>query len=184
MQINSHDIPSALTPVARSYALLAGFVHLRPAAPGDLDSINRVIAAAIGTWHLPARVKRLCLPLYRYGVQDFEHMKLVVAETSTDELVGVAGWEHADAADCPAGLSGLLLHGIYVLPDWHREGIGQRLLEWDTNYLFAADFDGVLVKARLEAAPFFEAQGFIQLPIEDRDRDYPRRYWKPVPARL
>ncbi len=184
MQINSHDIPSALTPVARSYALLAGFVHLRPAAPGDLDGINRVIAAAIDTWHLPARVKRLCLPLYRYDVQDLEHMQFVVAETSTEGVVGVAGWERADAADCPPGLSGLLLHGIYVLPDRHREGIGQRLLEWDPTYLFAAAFDGLLVKARPEAAPFFEAQEFTRLPDEDRDRDYPRRYWKPFPPRL
>ena len=54
-------------------------INLRPALKTDLDAINRVIEAAVMTWKLPERVKRLSLPSYRYTLADFAHLEMVVA---------------------------------------------------------------------------------------------------------
>ena len=97
---------------------------LRPASPFDLLTVNGLIESAIQTWEVPARVKRLCVPLYRYSEHDLDFLDLVVAEAERIGIVGAAAWEEADPGDAPAGHSALLLHGIYVAPDQHRKGIG------------------------------------------------------------
>ena len=45
-------------------------LNLRPAAPDDLEEVNQVIEAAVMTWDLTERVKRLSLPSYRYNAHD------------------------------------------------------------------------------------------------------------------
>ena len=102
---------------------------IRPAVEADLDSINRVIKAAVMTWELPERVKRLSLPSYYYTALDLEHLDIIVAEDDQQHIIGVAAWEPADARDTPAGSSALLLHGLYVDPPRQRQGIGRRLFE-------------------------------------------------------
>ena len=42
-----------------------GDIRIRPVDETDLDALNRVIGAAVMTWALPERVKRLSLPVYR-----------------------------------------------------------------------------------------------------------------------
>ena len=71
-------------------------ISLRPATLDDLPAINRVIEAAVMTWDLPERVKRLSLPSYRYDAFDFDHLQMVVAEDATGQPVGLASWEAAD----------------------------------------------------------------------------------------
>jgi len=58
-------------------AKIRGAVKLRGADPSDLYSINNLIAAAIGTWNLADRVKRISLPLYRYHEDDLREMQIV-----------------------------------------------------------------------------------------------------------
>ena len=154
--------------------------NLRPASPFDLRAVNGVIESAIDTWDVPARVKRLSLPLYRYSAHDLDFLDLVVAEAEGIGIVGVSAWEQADPVDAPAGHSALLLHGIYVAPDQHRKGIGTQLFKAAEKAAFSRGLYGVLVKAQPGAGDFFFALGLERLPVEDHLRDYPHRFWKPV----
>ena len=156
----------------------AEIVTLREAAQCDLGQINALIAAAIDTWRLSERVKRLSLPLYQYGARDLEHLQAVVAETEESTIAGIAAIEAADALECPQGLSAALLHGIYVDPLLHRSGIGTRLLKHMQVMASSMGFDGLLVKANPEAKSFFEARAFEKMPIENPSRDYPYRFWQ------
>ena len=153
-------------------------ITLRKADYPDLVQINTLIAAAMDTWRLSKRVKRLCLPLYQYDVHDLEHLQIIVVETDKTSLTGVAAIEVADATECPRGHDGALLHGIYVDPLLHNNGIGTRLLIHMQLMASSEGYRGLLVKANPEATSFFEARDFKKLPVEDPSRDYPYRYWK------
>ena len=154
--------------------------RLRPVSSLDLGSVNRIIESAIETWEVPARVKRLSVPLYRYSEHDLDFLDLVVAEAEDIGIVGVAAWEQADPGDTPAGYSALLLHGIYVAPDQQRKGVGTRLFEAAEKAASSRGFTGVLVKAQPGAEDFFLTLGLQRVPVEDHRRDYPHRFWMPV----
>jgi GNAT superfamily N-acetyltransferase len=147
----------------------------------DLPQINQVISAAVMTWDLPERVKRLALSSYHYHTVDFAHFGMRVIEQA-GALVGVAAWEPADPRDlpedAPAQAKGLLLHGIYVDPAAHRQGHGRMLVEHALEAAAAEAMVGVLVKAQSDAVPFFQALGWQRLPVRDRVRDYEHRYWQ------
>jgi predicted N-acetyltransferase YhbS len=156
-------------------------MNIRPARRADLESINRVISAAVMTWDLPERVKRLALSSYHYHAVDFAHFGMCVAEQH-DQIVGVAAWEPADPRDLPdelaVGAHGLLLHGLYVDPSHQRQGLGRLLLQPVLQAAQQASVAGVLVKAQSDAVPFFRALGWTELAVRDRVRDYPHRYWQ------
>ena len=164
----------------RAEDMTASSPALRPGTIDDLEGCNVVIEAAVSTWPLPERVKRLSLPLYRYDEQDLEHLELRVAEEPGRGIVGLATWEPADPEDVPRGKQGLLLHGIYVVPDRQRSGIGACLIAAVADAARVSGFDGVLVKAQPSAEGFFAASGLKPLPVVDADRDYAHRFWLPV----
>lgn len=150
----------------------AGHLTLRAATEADLDGINAVVTAAVLSWHLPERVKRLSLPVYRYGTADLNALQVAVAETAAGEIVGVAAWEPLDSTGGPADV---LLHGLYVAPRRHGAGIGTRLLEAVLEAVRAAGGRGVMVRAQREAEGFFAARGFQLWAPGD---DAPRRWWR------
>jgi len=152
-------------------------IGLRHLTAADLDRANAVVEAAIMAWDLPDRVKRLSLPSYRYDVHDLDHLTVVGAENEEGVVVGVAAWEPASVSDTPSGASGLLLHGIYVIPARHRAGIGSHLLDTAVQAAYQGGFDGLLVKANPDAQGFFAARGMQRLSTEDARRDYPYRFW-------
>ncbi len=151
-------------------------ITLRQGTVNDLQAVNAVIGAAIMTWDLPERVKRLSAPSYRYHAQDLEHLTLMVAESAVGELIGIAAWEPAETGDTPEQQKGLLLHGIYVDPKLHHQGIGGRLLEAALEAGRHGDYDGLLVRASKDAQGFFAAHGLQQLSVR-KPGDYPHRYW-------
>jgi predicted N-acetyltransferase YhbS len=155
-------------------------IEIRPATKIDLDAINRVVEAAMMTWNLPERVKRLSLPSYRYTNIDFEHLDVVVAEDDQQNIIGVAAWERADTKDAPAEKSALLLHGIYVVPVHQQNGIGRRLFKTAEAAVRIYDYDGLLVKAQDDANGFFISQGMTKLKSHDPVRDYANRFWKAI----
>lgn len=155
---------------------------LRQGTADDLDAVNALIEAAIMKWNLPERVKRLSAPSYRYNGHDLEHLTLLVAESAAGDLVGVATWEPAERDDTPEHQRGLLLHGLYVHPAHHHQGIGTRLLESALQAGLAGGYDGVLVKANKVAQEFFAARGLRLLRVERPGRDYPYRYWSTLKA--
>ena len=157
-------------------------IRLRAGERRDLDRVNAVIAAAMDTWGLPERVKRLSLPLYRYAAQDLEHLDLVVAETAGGCIVGVAAIEAADTPDRAHGHNPALLHGLYVEPRHHGQGIGGRLMAHTSKLAVSRRFDTLLVRARQQAASFFEAHGLRRVDAIDAARDYPWRYVLDLPT--
>jgi len=153
---------------------------LRQARLSDLQTVNQLIDSAIATWDLADRVKRLAAPLCHYDAHDFDCLELMVAEAESTRLVGVAAWEQADPGDAPGGQHALLLHGIYVAPDLHRNGVGTRLLNAAEEAALSRGFDGLLVKVQPGAEKFFYACGLEPVAVENDSRDYPHRYWKPL----
>lgn len=153
---------------------------LRIGTAADLPAINSVVEAAVMTWDLPDRVKRLAIPSYRYGEHDLDYLELIVATNSDDRILGVAGFEPADPKDTPADHYALLLHGLYVVPAQHRQGIGRRLLQAVEDAACKRGFDGLLVKAQAGSDGFFIAQGMAELPVSDTERDYPHRFFKAI----
>lgn len=149
-------------------------VTLRTASADDLPRINAVIERAIQIWDLPERVKRLSLPIYTYDPVDLSHLEVTVAEA--ESILGVGVWGLAGERDAPQRQGGLL-HGIYVDPAWHRQGIGTRLLEEAMVFACANELSGILVKAQRGAEGFFRARGWHALPVLNPGRDYPYRYW-------
>lgn len=159
-------------------------VKLRPANQADLDAVNRVVAAALMSWNLPERVKRLALPSYRYTVPDFAHLDIVVAEDKRQQVIGVAAWEQADARDLPEGQTALLLHGIYVDPSHHHRGVGRQLFRCAEQAVHAQQYGGLLVKAQPDADGFFLAQGMKRMQVADPARQYGNRFWKRASSRI
>ena len=153
-------------------------IHIRPAKETDIEAVNRIIHAAVMTWDLPARVKRLSLPGYYYNVTDFDHLVIVVAEDQQHDVIGTAAWEPAYARDTPAEQTALLLHGIYVDPPHHHQGIGHRLFRSAEEAVRISRLDGLLVRAQKGASGFFISQGMDRLPVDDPSRDYENRFWK------
>ncbi len=153
---------------------------IRPGSFEDADALNRVIESAIMTWKLPERVKRLSLPSYRYDALDLDHLQVVVATGTRDQVLGVAAWEPAEAHDCPSGKTGLLIHGLYVDPAAQHRGIGSALLNTALQAAREAGVDGLLVKAQADAVEFFLSKGMQALPVEDPARHYANRLWEPL----
>jgi N-acetylglutamate synthase-like GNAT family acetyltransferase len=157
--------------------LAAGF-SLRQADSDDLGNINDIIAAAMDTWDLAERVKRISLPLYRYQSHDLVHLQILIAESNASGIVGVAALEQAPTSDLPGAQSTSVLHGLYVEPSYHGKGVGSLLLKRIEEIAALTDARGLLVKAQHDAVGFFVHLGFKTLPVEDDSRDYPYRLWK------
>lgn len=155
-------------------------IKLRPAIKTDLEAINKVIESAVMCWQLPERVKRLSLPSYRYDVQDFEHLEMVVAEDDQHRIIGIAAWEAADSKDTPAEQTALLLHGIYVEPSHQHQGIGRQLFRSLEQTARQQSYNGLLVKAQEDATDFFNALGMRRLQATDPSRQYANRFWKNI----
>lgn len=151
-------------------------LKIRSANKDDLSTINQIIEMAVMTWQLPERVKRLALPSYRYNELDLTHYAIVVAEAN-NRIIGVAAWD-TGLHQGPANKLGLLLHGIYVHPEYQRQGIGTELFNAAEDAGRAKEMDGLLVKAQIDAEGFYQSQGLVKLETEDLERDYASRYWK------
>jgi len=153
-------------------------ISLRKAASDDLDHINDIIAAAMDTWNLAERVKRISLPLYRYQPYDLEHLQIVVAESGGSHIVAIAALEQSPPTDSSGEQSTSVLHGLYVDPSYHGKGIGSLLLKRMEEIAAETDTAGLLVRAQHDAVDFFAGRGFKSQPVEDHTRDYPYRLWK------
>jgi GNAT superfamily N-acetyltransferase len=152
---------------------------LRAVAVGDIDDVNRVMAAAIDTWDLSPRLKRLAMPAYRYRRDDFDHLT-VLGAWQADRLLGFVSVEPTDERQPLGGRPALLVHGLYVRPQVQGCGIGTRLIDAARELARERGLAGLLVRAERSARPFFEKAGFTPLPVEDAQRDYPHRLWASV----
>lgn len=153
-------------------------IDIRLAGQADLEAINRVIEAAVMTWDLSDRVIRLSLPVYRYDCVDLDHLDIVLAEDRRQNVIGIAAWEQTDAKELPPGNRALSLHGIYVDPSCHQQGIGSKLFRIVEEAACKRGLDGLLVKAQQDANGFFISQGMQHLQAEEPLHQYANRFWK------
>jgi GNAT superfamily N-acetyltransferase len=156
-------------------------ITIRLAGPQDLDELNQVVEQAIMSWRLPDRVKQLALPSYRYSDLDMQHMEILAAVGPNKAIIGLAACESSDdGAQHARGAPAILLHGIYVLPEYQRHGIGSHLLGMVEETARSAGLCGILVKAQTDAVGFFRAKGYSQLAKDEGHTDFPNRYWKSI----
>lgn len=156
-------------------------IIIRPAVEADLPAINGIIEAAVMSWDLPERVKRLSLASYRYKPIDLDYLETVVAvDGSGEHILGVAAWEQAGAKDAPPGPKALLLHGLYVHPSFQHRGVGSALYVEALKAVAESGCDGLLVKAQDDAVGFFSALGMQRLLPREAGRDYANRFWMAV----
>ena len=156
-------------------------MRIRSARESDLPRINEIVEAAVMSWSLPERVKRLSLPVYRYDDSDLAHQRVMVVEGSDSRVVGVAALEPADSSETPGNVRALLLHGIYVDPAVHRGGYGRALLSAAIRAAHGGIYRGLLVKATRDAVGFFSGQGLERIRDPRLVNHYPYLFWSPRP---
>lgn len=152
-------------------------VKLRSATADDLLFINGIIEAAVMSWALPERVKRLSMPNYRYDAKAFAGVHMQVASDVDGDIVGLIAWRAPADNDVLEDRKALLLHGVFVDTPNHRHGVGRTLVKCCIKAAKEQSLDGVLVKAQPDAFEFFQALKFEQLPVVDEELDYKHRYW-------
>ncbi len=152
-------------------------VKLRTASSGDLLFINGIIEAAVMSWKLPERVKRLSMPGYRYDAASLETVDMQVASDSDGDIVGVVASCKPTEDMALNDRKALVLHGVFVDTTNHRQGVGRTLVQSVVDQARAESLDGVLVNAQPDALAFFQALEFQQLPVVDEELDYKHRYW-------
>jgi len=153
-------------------------VQTVPYLPSDdeLDTVNEVVAASIGSWELPARVRRLALPSLLYNEADLKQMSVVMLEQA-EGGVAVAAWETAADRDAVTDLRPILLHGLYVVPKTQNQGLGTALLELASHWALVRGFDGITARVWRESETFFRNRGFDQLTRPDAG-SYPLQMWR------
>jgi GNAT superfamily N-acetyltransferase len=143
------------------------------------EVVNDIIAAAVDSWPLPERLRRLSIPVLSYRDDDFNaySIALVYCESKwgSDPVGVIARCFETVAADAPY----LFLHGLYLSPAAQRRGLGRRLLADVEMEARHAGATGVLVKAERVALPFFVASGYVQLETGvGPGGEYPYRCWR------
>lgn len=150
---------------------------IRPAVPGDLDTINAIIARAIQGWALPERVKRLTLPSLQYTTIDFDFQSLWLA-VYEQHPVAMSAWEDADSVDQHNYAPTLLLHGIYVDPSAQGRGVGRCLFAQAEVIARSRNLAAIVVKAQKGSEPFYRALGMVPMAVTDRARHFENRFVK------
>ena len=147
-------------------------VDYRLAGIKDLEAINHVVEAAVMNWPMADRVKRLSLPSLKYNETDLAHMVFIVCEAG-HEVIGVAVWDPCRDDNLA------LLHGLYVLPQAQRRGIGTALIARVLSGAAERHLEAVIVRAERVAVAFFRAQQFQQIEPA-HDGEYPWQFIRPV----
>lgn len=143
-----------------------------------LNDVNRVVEQAVMAWSTSDRVRRLSLPLLRYSEMDLRHMKFLLLDDSAGEAVATAAWEETEADGAERGARCLQLHGLYVLPQWQRQGLGSSLLDFASLYAVSHDIDTIAVRAWREAQPFFHEHGFEPIGTQQSLNGYSELLWR------
>ena len=155
---------------SRDRARLSG---VRWTATRDLALVNQIVGRALSSWQVADRVMRLAMPSLHYTATDLEHMEFVLTKAE-DVPVAVAAWE-SDTSAARAATEELLLHGLYVMPDWQRCGIGGSLLQHVEVLAAERGARSVTLHAWRDAETFFRARGFEP---DSEQLLYPRRLRK------
>jgi len=152
-------------------------ITLSAVTKADIDKVNQIIESAIRCWNLPERVKRLSIPSYLYNEWDLQQFDIVVAKQS-DTIIGVASWQQASNKDTPKQQNGLLLHGLYVQPEFQNKTAGKQLLHAAEASARDKGLNGLLVKAHKDATTFFIKNNFEAVKSAHAPNQYTYLFWK------
>lgn len=145
----------------------------------DLEKINRLIEAAIGTWPIGSRLRRLVATPLRYNWVDFQDFEMVLCYKAAAEI-GVAVWQPDAPLQMAESHQATLLHGLYVAPDAQGYGVGRGLLSEIAQRARARNQDTLYVRAERFATGFFRRVGGRQLQAQESpeagDQAYPHRF--------
>lgn len=170
-------------------------MYCRYAKKGDLAGINQVITDAVMVWTIAERAKRLIIPVLCYSEDDFGYYKTLVW-INHQQIIGIAVWDSDRPIETEKGYA-LLLHGLYVSPDFQGRGIGKALMAYVKELVLDAvavsvldgdlegdiegDIEGLLIKAERVSISFFEHCGLERMfPLSMED--YPYQFWQPLQA--
>lgn len=154
-------------------------LKLTQATIDDLPDINNIIELAISSWNLPQRVKRLSLSSYLYDELDLQHYTIFLAQVNNN-TIGIISYEQAESKDVSLEKNVLFVHGLYVAPDFQRQGAGSFLIHAVEKIAKKNNLGGILIKAQKEAIPFYLKNKFMQIQATNARREYPERYWKSI----
>lgn len=146
----------------------------------DLCAINRIVEQAVSSWGLPERVYRLTKPLLAYSGTDLNFMRAVLVLNAELNAIGTALWETGGLESAAKQTSPLFLHGLYILPEFQRQGIGTRLIDHVSRYARQAGYNGIEIKAWRDSEPFFLRLGFNDAAGAHERILYPRQLWRPA----
>ena len=156
-------------------------LHVREATTADLDTINHIITESVSTWDLPERVRRLATPSLCYRNDDLAHMTvLMLEEKDSRGGIGIAAWEEANSSESDTEARAILLHGLYLLPEYQRQGLGRTLFELVEQRVRGEGFAAIAVRAWRESRGFFDALGFMPANGHEDDDRYPKQMRKAI----
>ncbi|MCH8552657.1 MAG: GNAT family N-acetyltransferase [Natronospirillum sp.] len=155
-------------------------IHLREISASELDKANQLVVAAIQSWDMPPRLLRLVAGTHQYEAADFQTMRLFLLDNDNEETVGMLAVEDYPGEEAGCAERVLLLHGLYIHPEYHGRGFGRAAVSATQHLARDGGFAGVLIKAHSSAKGFFNRLGLQHLPVRDDTTDYPYRYWWPA----
>lgn len=150
----------------------------RAAGLEDLDRVNEVVTASVGSWYPAPRVRRLAHTSVLYAEPDLAHMSVLLVDDPSDCGVAVATWEQAAEWHVPPAARGAILHGLHVVPRWQRMGFRTGLPALAEQRAAARGLDGIAVRAVRVAERFFRSCGFHDLEVDSARAPHPRRIGK------
>jgi len=138
-------------------------IRIRPYRESDAVEVGLLIAETFRRFNLyhatPEEQSKLLGPFRHAGSENPDHRR-AVADVLRAPLVLVALDEQAQRiVGVLRGRAGRL-HSLFVAADWHRRGIGRRLMDEFEKRVRAAGNKKITLQSTLHAIPFYERLGY------------------------
>lgn len=138
-----------------------GVVTIRHCRDDDAESVGRLIADTYSTFNLstvPLEERPLFLGPFEHARSHEEPYKAAIAQAIRAAMVFVA----EDEGEIVGVLRGRSdkLQSLFVREDYHRQGVGRRLVERFEQECERQASEEIKVQSTLYAVPFYSAMGY------------------------
>ncbi|RKT02686.1 putative N-acetyltransferase YhbS [Streptomyces sp. 3211.6] len=137
---------------------------VRPARPGEAAALTALIRRSKAHWGYGARFLAACAQELRVGEEELTVRRIVVAESTRGELLGVASLEDVDAGaggEAGDGPRTARLGLLFVEPSVIGRGVGRLLYLDAVRRAAALGSRRLLIDADPHAAGFYRAMGAV-----------------------
>ncbi|MDJ0882376.1 MAG: GNAT family N-acetyltransferase [Gammaproteobacteria bacterium] len=145
-------------------------VNIVKAQETDLFKINAIVRSSLWGWQLPERVKKLSLSSYLYDEADLNDLSIYLMK-SDNEVLGVLVLE-IPMMSCQKDRQDLSIHGLYIVPEHQRKGLGLKMLDFALNQAMDLGLSGMTVKSQKDATSFYLKAGFRLMRSYPKTREY------------